>query len=578
MLEGIECIVNGCLMNREMVIRSNRAGNALLVSAPEDAREELNSIPNGEWSVSGKRICIPYSLGWMVRELFSEKYYIKCEDDEAYESLTREAPKEIELPDDYVFVNKPGRHQLMDFMRFRNGEVKMWHLGYDQGTGKTFSALTISDYIATKEGYGNTLIITGVNSVKWQWLDQIAEHTTRKGIVLGSRRGKNGKWKNTGGPEKLEDLDNGKLLAQNHYLVTNIESLRDEKLVKKLIKMINSGRIGFCIVDESHKMKNPTAQQTKGVFKLNPPYKLTLSGTPMVNSPLDLYSTMKWLGAEEHTWTAFKNHYCMYHEYMRGRITGYRHVDELREAFGKIQTRVLKEDVLDLPEKTHQVDYIEMGVGQRKLYNDILKQTLEEIDKIEGNLNPMTLTLRLRQFNNCPDTLTSTKVGNCKLERLRERLQEAMEAGTQVLVFSLLKDGLRRYYEELKDEFNIGLITGDVKPEDREDLKNKFKSGEIRVLLGTTGTMGTGLDIGTAELVIFIDEPWTKADKVQCEDRAHRRGITKAVNVVTFRTLDSVDEVINDIVEGKGILSDYIVDKKPIPKEVLVKALSGGMR
>lgn len=132
-----------------------------------------------------------------------------------------------------------------------------------------------------------------------------------------------------------------------------------------------------------HNCKNPTSQQGKGILKVKADTMIAMSGTPMMNNPLDLFIIFKWLGFEKHSFSAFKNHYCVMGGYGGYEIIGYRHLDELQEQLNAIMLRRLKDDVLDLPEKTYIDEYVDLTPKQLQIYKEVTAEINMNIDKIK---------------------------------------------------------------------------------------------------------------------------------------------------------------------------------------------------
>ena len=139
-------------------------------------------------------------------------------------------------------------------------------------------------------------------------------------------------------------------------------------------------------IDEIHKCKNPTSQQGKGILKLNAKDKIAMTGTPLMNAPLDLYIIMKWLGFEKHSFYAFKNHYCIMGGYGGYNIVGYKNMDELQQQVNSFMVRRLKKDVLDLPEKIMIDELLEMDGKQWALYEKTSKLAKAEMAKMKQNI------------------------------------------------------------------------------------------------------------------------------------------------------------------------------------------------
>ena len=148
----------------------------------------------------------------------------------------------------------------------------------------------------------------------------------------------------------MTDLENLDKITE-YFLITNVESLRDNAIQAKLAELCKSGEISMVAIDEIHKCKNPSSQQGKGILKLQPQCRIAMTGTPLMNTPLDLYIVLKWLGYERHPFYAFKKHYCVMGGFGGYEIVGYRNLGELQEQLNDIMLRRRKEDVLDLPEK-----------------------------------------------------------------------------------------------------------------------------------------------------------------------------------------------------------------------------------
>jgi SNF2 family DNA or RNA helicase len=223
--------------------------------------------------------------------------------------------------------------------------------------------------------------------------------------------------------------------------------------------------------------------------------------------------------------------------------------------------RRLKKDVLDLPEKIYTTEYVEMGPKQSKIYKEVYQETKNNIDLVSQAINPLAEMIRLRQATDYTGILSSTIQESAKLERLDELLEEIVENGHKAIIFSNWTSMTNPTYERYKKLYNPAIITGETK--DRVAEERKFMTDDsCKIIIGTTGAMGTGLTLTAATYVIFVDEPWNMALKRQAEDRAHRIGTTENINVITLICKNTIDERINELVEKKGAMADLIVDGK----------------
>jgi SNF2 family DNA or RNA helicase len=455
---------------------------------------------------------------------------------------------------DYLSRTKPFEHQ-MDSFKYALTHNKFL-LGDEQGLGKTKQALDIA--VARKHKMRHCLIVCGVNNLKWNWYKEVEIHTNEKAHILGSRVNRKGKTVIGSSAERLADL---KQIHDEYFLITNIETLRDKSIQSQIKKMCSDGIIGMTIIDEIHKCKNSQSKQGKAIHCCCSYYRLALTGTPLMNNPVDLYNVLKWLEVENHSLTYFKNLYCEMGGFGGYEIIGYKNLDQLENSLNKNMLRRRKEEVLDLPPKIYTDELLDLDSSQDKLYRDVTNQIIEDIDRIMLLPNPLTELIRLRQVTSNPNILTSKNITNVKYNRILDILESTTD---KVIIFSNWTKVINPLYIKLSSlGYNPALVTGESKDPILE--MNKFQSDNTcKVILGTTPALGTGYTLTAANTVIFIDEPWSKAIKDQAEDRCHRIGTKGTVNIITLICKDTIDERIHQIIKDKGELSDRIVDGKAV--------------
>lgn len=466
---------------------------------------------------------------------------------------------------DYLSRTKPFEHQIESFNYALTHNKFL--LGDEQGLGKTKQALDIA--VARKHKMRHCLIVCGVNNLKWNWYKEVEIHTNEKAHILGSRVNRKGKTVIGSSAERLADL---KQIHDEYFLITNIETLRDKSIQSQIKKMCNDGIIGMTIIDEIHKCKNSQSKQGKAIHCCCSYYRLALTGTPLMNNPVDLYNVLKWLEVENHSLTYFKNLYCEMGGFGGYEIIGYKNLDQLENSLNKNMLRRRKEEVLDLPPKIYTDELLDLDSSQDKLYRDVTNQIIEDIDRIMLLPNPLTELIRLRQVTSNPNILTSKNITNVKYDRILDILESTTD---KVIIFSNWTKVINPLYIKLSSlGYNPALVTGESKDPILE--MNKFQSDNTcKVILGTTPALGTGYTLTAANTVIFIDEPWSKAIKDQAEDRCHRIGTKGTVNIITLICKDTIDERIHQIIKDKGELSDRIVDGKAVqPSDI--KFLIGG--
>lgn len=458
------------------------------------------------------------------------------------------------------FKTRPYNHQIEGYEYGLNH--RKWLLCDEQGLGKTWQAINIATELKNLDKYNHCLIICGVNGLKWNWQAEIEKHSNEKGYILGQRF-KKGKIYIGSTQDKIDDLielQKQNTGIQDYFIITNIESIRNVDICNNIKKMCSNGIINMCVFDEVHLCKNPTSQQGKALLEIQPEYRLGMTGTPLMNTPLDLYVPLKWLGIENHTFYAFKNHYTIQGGFGNHQVVGYKNLEELKEVLDEIMLRRLKSDVLDLPEKTFINEYVDMSSKQSKVYNEIYQTIKQDIDKIKVSNNPLAQLIRLRQATGHTSILSTTVSESAKIERLKQLIDEHIQNGQKVVVFSNWKQMVDIVDKEIKDYSHI-VITGDTKDNERQMFVDWFqKNDKIKVALGTCGAMGTGITLTAGTVVIFLDEPWTMASKNQCIDRCHRIGTSNNITVYTLLCKGTIDERVHDIVSDKGAMADMLVD------------------
>ena len=472
----------------------------------------------------------------------------------------------IGLPEGFEFKTKPFSHQL-EGVEY-GLKYDRWFLGDEQGLGKTKQVIDIAVARKVMYGYRFCLIVCGVNTLKWNWVNEIHTHSKEDAYILGQRR-KGTKIRIGSTKDKLEDL---KLMYDRkephpYFIITNVESFRDKNIADTISDLCKKGIIGMCAADEMHKMKNPTAQQTKGFLKCLPYCRIGMTGTPLMNSPMDLYVILKWLGYESHAFYSFKQHYCVMGGYGGYEIVGYKNLDQLTAQVHEIMLRRLKSEVLDLPEKIYVDDIVEMDGKQAVMYKEV--EAGLKADYINGDIdltNPLSALIRLRQTTGYPGILSDEITESAKLDRMEELVENCTSNDEKVIIFSNWTQMTDAICNKLKSSgHNVGVITGETPDSSRQEIVDIFQnSSDLSVLVGTIGAMGTGLTLTAATTVIFVDEPWNKALFDQAVDRAHRIGQKNNITIYSIMCKDTIDERIHNLIYKKGAMSDAIIDGKVV--------------
>lgn len=531
----------------------------------------------------GTRVYIPDKKTWEIPESAVPMLMSRLRD---YDVLLRgemrhETPEShAQLPSGFVFTTKPYKHQMEGVIY--GLEHESFLLGDDQGLGKTKEIIDLAMCRKQTDGLKHCLIICGINGNKYNWADEVKIHSREDSWILGTRFTKRPPIKMIEGStkDKMEDLNN---IPHQFFWITNIETLRGgsfkEKqgkrtvmrfpIAEKIQELCDKGIIGMIAFDEAHKAKNPDSQQGKALLSIDcKGPKIPMSGTFVLNNPLDLYLPLRWSGFETHSFYAYKQHYCKMGGFGGKEIVGYKNLDELRSMVSKVMLRRVKGDVLDLPPKVHTIEWVDAYPEQKSLYKDVRDQVRDNIDKVKVHPDPLSEMLRLRQVTGYPGILSSTVTKSAKMDRMEELVEEEVYVGGKAIIFSNWSEMTNVIRHKLK-KYNPAYITGEVGSVQRMEEKDRFQNDpNCKVMIGTIGALGTGFTLTAAQLVIFVDEPWNRGIKDQAEDRAHRIGTRGTVRIVTILTRDTVDEGVYNLVQKKGKMADLLVDGKVDGKNV----------
>ena len=525
-------------------------------------------MPNKYWNATEKTWEVPFNkLGELVTKLPKEQFDITGE----YIPLEKPVAK---IPNGFTFKTTPFQHQIEGF-NF-GLQYDRWLLGDEQGLGKTKQVIDIAVAKKLQRGYKHCLIICGVNGLKWNWVNEVHTHSNEDAWILGQTI-KNHKvviGSNTDKYNNLVDILNGNdsPIHNCYFIITNVETLRNEDIAKKVQELCDNGTIGVVAIDEIHKCKNPSSQQGKGILKIKSECRIAMTGTPLMNQPLDLYVILRWLGYEKHSFYQFRNHYCVMGGYGGYQIVEYKNLDGLREQLNEIMLRRRKEEVLDLPAKLYIDEYVEMTPKQKQIYDEVTADIKMNIDQIKMQNNPLAELIRMRQATGYTGILSSVVAESAKLDRMEELVDEAVENGKKVVIFSNWTQITTVIRARLAKKYKGVVITGETKDAERQVNINHFQNNpECNYIVGTIGAMGTGLTLTAGTIEIFMDEPWNRANKEQAEDRCHRVGTTENVTIYTIMCKNTIDERIHELVYKKGAMADMLVDGKLAnnPKEVL---------
>lgn len=431
-----------------------------------------------------------------------------------------------------------------------------WMLLDAPGLGKTLTTICLAEELKLQHGIEHCLVICGLNTLKTNWKNEISIHSHFSAKILGERVSKRtGKVSYGGVSDRLADL---KKPIDDFFVITNIETLRNNEIIKELQKGCN--KFDFIIVDEVHAAKNAQSQQGKNLLKLKAPYQVAMTGTVLMNSPTDAYVPLKWIGKEHCNQSTFNAYYCVRGGPFGNEFLGYRNLDVLKDQINSCSLRRTK-DLLDLPPKTIIDEYVDMNDTQKQFYDDIKQGIIEEVDKVNMTTTSLlAMVSRLRQATACPSILTSLPIPSAKIERAIDLTSQLLDNNEKVVIFSTFKETLNEVSKYLDKRCTV-LCTGDIKDAQIQQNIERFQQdADCKVMLATWQKMGTGITLTAASYAIFIDCAWTKAANLQAEDRIYRIGSKNPVFIYYLWANDTIDMRVKELVGQKEAISDYVVD------------------
>lgn len=463
--------------------------------------------------------------------------------------------KPLSETEEVSFKMKPFDHQL-EAINYGLSREK-WLLLDSMGLGKTNSIIWLAETLKRRGIIDHCFIICGVNSLKQNWKKEIQKFSTESAVVLGEYITKTGTVRYRPMDKRAEQLKNP---IEEFFVITNLESLRDDRIIEAFKK--SSNRFGMIAFDEAHKAATKTSQQGTNLLKLEAPFKVAATGTLITNNPLSAYVPLSWTGNDQSILTTYKSQYCNLGGIKDSQVIGFKNLEVLREEIESCSLRRTLDQVRsDMPPKSVKLEVLEMEDSQRKFYEAIKEGVKEEADKINlKSANLLALTTRLRQATACPSLLTSQSISSCKVDRCVELIQELTSQGEKVVVLSVFKETINELATKL-GQFRYSVNTGDIPDGVVARNVDKFQEDpEEQVFIGTWGKVGTGWTLNAASYLICIDTPYTAAMFDQGTDRIWRVNNTRPAFITVLLCSDTIDERVQQIIETKKELGEYLVD------------------
>ena len=460
--------------------------------------------------------------------------------------------EEIKVPENLNnvlrYYQKTGYRWLKTLDKYHFGGI----LADDMGLGKTIQMLSVIVDYAKSENRKASIVVSP-SSLTLNWQNEANKFTNElKTIVI---RGTLSERKRL-----IEEIDNYDLVITSYDLLK-----RDIEIYKE-----KNYEFKYIIADEAQYLKNSSTKNAKAIKQIKAKTRYALTGTPIENSLAELWSIFDFImPGYLFSYRKFKNMY----ETPIVKEEDEQTMAKLKMLIEPFILRRNKKEVLtELPEKTVTVLNNEMNEEQKNLYISYLYRAKQEIaEKIEldgyenSQMQILAALTRLRQICCHPSLfINDYNEGSSKLEQCVEIIEEAINGGHKILLFSGYTSMFEIIEKELKRR-NIKYfkLTGSTKVDERMRMVDEFnENSNVKLFLISLKAGGTGLNLTGADMVIHYDPWWNISTENQATDRAYRIGQKNNVQVYKLITKNSIEEKIYELQEKKAKLANSMLDTK----------------
>lgn len=428
--------------------------------------------------------------------------------------------------------------QGVEFLKAKSSAL----LGDDVGLGKTIQAIAA---IESDQSALRVLVLTPA-ILKDQWATELEKfvEAPKLTVIRGS------------------PLERAKLWdSEAKYYVANYE------LLLKDLEAMKATFWDYIVADEATRLSNPRSKTWKAVKQLRAGKRLALTGTPISNRPDEIWAILDWINPQclGNYW-GFITRYCVKNYW--GSIVSYKKLAELQARIKPYMIRRTKQEVLpQLPPKIESEVVFDLTANERKLYDQLRKEILFEIDQALLNKidNPVTIQstivklTRLRQLCDSSELLgigTEKNINSSKLEALKEVL--AQQDGRKVIIFTEFSQMADLLEQEL--DTTPLKITGNTSQETRKIILEEFNFNPDQKVLVMTSAGQYGLNIQSSSVVIHYDQPFSIAKQVQRVGRAWRLGQQQTVLEYHLLAKDTVDFHVRKLLKKKQAVSQFLLD------------------
>jgi len=470
----------------------------------------------------------------------------------------------------YKFKTKPYGHQLDALKASWDKEVFAYFM--EMGTGKS-KVLLDNAAILYDKGEINALLLIAPKGVYKNWFDSeipthLVDHIDKKMVL----------WKTS--DKSIKQIKKLNTLFEPgsdlRILIMNVESFSSGNGSEFAYKFLSAHPKSMVAIDEATTIKTPTSNRTKNILSLSKhcKYRRILTGSPVTKSPLDLFSQCAFLDPwllDHQSYYTFKARYSICKKIqVNGRqieiVVGYRNLGELSEKIKTFSQRVLKEDCLDLPEKTFVKHYVELTKEQKKVYEQMKKEAIAFLDgKMQSSATVMTQLMRLHQITCGHFTADDGTIKDLPCSRLGELMDILEKIEGKTIIWSHYTHDVKRIIAEIKKVYGEDSVVdyyGATDTDSRSANIKKFQTNDkCRFFVGTTHTGGYGITLTAGSNMVYFSNGYDLEKRQQSEARIDRIGQTQKMTYIDIMAQDTIDERIVKALRSKVNIANAIMDE-----------------
>lgn len=462
----------------------------------------------------------------------------------------------------YKYKTEPYSHQKRALSKIHklNGQAALF---MEMGTGKTKVAIDWAGIGYHNFGVRKVLIVAPL-SVLGVWPRQIRQHSNVPSRIF---RLSGGTSIRVGNLQRILRLpDDGKLT----YVLINYEGIwRSPQSGPGVEALIRKWKPDLVIFDESHRIKSPTAKQSKAAWRIarDARQRLILTGTPITKAPLDVFGQFRALDHSifGENWYSFKFTFGIWGGFGKYQLLRYRNLDLLIEKVRAHSFRIKKTQCLDLPEKVFQDVPVTLSDRALRLYKQMSEQAIIEIEETHATATiVLTKILRLQQITSgfIKDVDGNIRIfDDSKLQVFKDLLEDVLEEGQKVVVFFRFIPDLRRVEEHLLNKgIPHRILSGSVPDSQRDSIVQDFQTDpKVKVFLAQIQAGSEGIELFAASVAIYYSMNNSLLHWQQSQDRLHRPGQTQNVTYYRLIAPRTVDSLTYKALDEKKKIADLVI-------------------